>query len=85
MTDTVTQSNLGKERVDLAYVLVQSSRDHGGTALTGLLPMEEQLLLADSLWFSQSVSLGPRTTFPGMTPPTVGWALLHQSLIENAP
>jgi hypothetical protein len=25
----------------------------------------------------------PRTTCPGMSPPTMGWALLHQSLIKK--
>jgi hypothetical protein len=46
-------------------------RDHGRMLHTGLLS------LACSLCFL----IHPRTTCPGLIPPTVAWALPHQSLI----
>jgi len=50
-------------------------RDHGGVLLTSLLPM------ANSVYFLTEC----RTTCPKVAPPTMGWALPHQSLIETMP
>ena len=50
-------------------------RGHGGMSLTGLLP------LACSACFL----IEPRFTSPGMTPPTMGWALSTWSLVEKMP
>jgi len=50
-------------------------RGHGGMLLTGLLP------LACSAYFL----IEPRTTSPGMAPPTMGWTLPHWSLIKKMP
>ena len=50
-------------------------RSREGVLLTGLL------LMACSACFLTE----PRTTCPGMTPPTMDWALLHQSLIQKMP
>lgn len=46
---------------------------HGGMLLVDLLTV------ACSAWFL----LLPRTSCPGVEPPTVGWALSHWSLIEK--
>ena len=35
--------------------------------------------------FSACLLREPRTTNPGMAPPTMGWVLLHQSLIKKIP
>jgi hypothetical protein len=48
-------------------------RGHGGMFLTGLFP------LVCSAWFL----IEPKTTSPGMAPPTVGWALPPWSLTEK--
>jgi hypothetical protein len=50
-------------------------RGHRGMLLTGLLPT------AGSACFL----IEPRTTSPGMAPPSMGWAFLHWSLIEKMP
>jgi hypothetical protein len=50
-------------------------RGHGGILLNGLF------LMACSACFL----IEPRTTCPGMAPPTMGWALPHQSLIKKMP
>jgi hypothetical protein len=43
--------------------------------LTGLLPMA----------CSACFLIEPRTTSPGLAPPTMGWALPHQSIIKKIP
>jgi hypothetical protein len=48
-------------------------RGHGGVLLTGLLYMA----------CSACFLIEPKTTSPVMTPPTMGWALPHPSLIEK--
>ena len=50
-------------------------RGHGGVLLTGLLPVA----------CSTCFLIEPRTTRAGMTPPTMGWALPHWSVIEKMP
>ena len=50
-------------------------RSHGGLLLPGLLSMA----------CSACLLIEPRTTSPGMAPPTMGWALPHWSLIEEIP
>jgi hypothetical protein len=50
-------------------------RGHGRVLLTGLLP------LACSACFL----IEPRTTSPGLAPPTMGWALPSWSLIKKTP
>ena len=50
-------------------------RGHGRVLLTGLIPMA----------CSACFLIEPRTTSPGMTPPTMGWALSHWSLIKKMP
>jgi len=48
--------------------------------------MEGCCFLACSSWLAQPVLLmGPTTTRPEMAPPTVSWALPHQSLIKKIP
>lgn len=49
------------------------SRGHGGMLLTGLFSVTCSVLLL----------IRPRTTCPGVEPPTVNWTLLHQSLIKK--
>jgi len=50
-------------------------RGHGGALLTDLLPMA----------CSACFLIQPRTTSPGMAPPTMGGALSYQSLIKKVP
>lgn len=50
-------------------------RSHGGALLIRLLPM-----VCPACFLTRS-----RTICSGMVPPTVGWSLLHPSLIKNIP
>ena len=51
------------------------STGHGRMLLTGLFPMA-----CSACWLIE-----PRKTNPGMTPPTMGWALPYKSLIKKTP
>lgn len=51
------------------------SRSHGGTLLTDLFPMV----------CSACVFIPSMTTFPGMAPVTISWALPNQLLIKKMP
>lgn len=52
---------------------------------TGTEVIEECCLLACPLWLTQFVFLCIRTTFPGITLPSVGWSHSPQSLIKKIP
>jgi hypothetical protein len=94
--NAMTQKQVGEKRVHLAYTSISQSiiegnqdrNSHGaGTwkqkpiqrpwrrMLTGLLPIA----------WSACFLIEPRTTSPGMAPPTMGWALPHQSVIKKMP
>jgi hypothetical protein len=79
------QKQLGEERVillTLPYISSLSTAVKTGTS-TGAdtETMKEYHFLA----CSACSLIEPRTTSPGMAPPTMGWALTHISIIKKMP
>ena len=78
MIEHYDQKQLGEERLaghssSSRDTMAKAQGDQGRTLLTGLSHLFSYL------------SIQPRTTCLGTAPPTVGWALRHQSATEKMP
>lgn len=95
--NTMTKSNVGRrERVYLDYTstslfIIEGSQDResnrAGAQRQELMQSPWKVLLAGLLpkTFSACFLIESRTTSQGMAPPTMSWALTHQSLIKKMP
>jgi hypothetical protein len=94
--NTMNKKQVGEERVYSAYtstllVITKGSQDwnsdRAGTWRQELMQRPWRVLLTGLLPLACSACclIEPKTTSPGMAPPTLGWALPPWSLIEEMP
>jgi hypothetical protein len=90
------QKQVGEEKVYLAHtstsLFIIEGSQHKNSHRVGTWKLE--LIESSAYWLltglllvacSACFLIEPRTTSPGMAPPTMGWALPHQTLIMKMP